>query len=150
MPDGSELEIKLAIPEHRLFDRILNDPENMAMMREQKPVVRAFEAFYYDTPHVLLQKNGYAFRIRHEGQDWVATVKSDLLTSGGLSEREEWNEKVTGPEPSSQPFAGTNVGDRLALILGEEKLQLLFSTRFSRTTAYLLTDGGATVEMALD
>ena len=150
MPDGSELEIKLAIPEHRLFDLILNDPENMAMMREQKPVVRAFEAFYYDTPHFLLQKNGYAFRIRHEGQDWVATVKSDLLTSGGLSEREEWNEKVTGPEPSSQPFAGTNVGDRLALILGEEKLQLLFSTRFSRTTAYLLTDGGATVEMALD
>lgn len=150
MPDGSELEIKLAIPEHRFFDLILNDPEIVAMMQEQKPVVRAFEAFYYDTPQFLLQKTGYAYRIRHEGQDWVATVKSDLLSSGGLSEREEWNEKVAGPEPSPKPFAGTNVGDRLALILGAEKLKLLFSTRFSRTTACLLTDGGATIEMALD
>ena len=92
MPDGSELEIKLAISEHRFFDLILNDPEIVAMMQEQKPVVRAFEAFYYDTPQFLLQKTGYAYRIRHEGQDWVATVKSDLLSSGGLSEREEWNE----------------------------------------------------------
>ena len=150
MPEGSELEIKLAISDNRLFDSILADAELGAMMQGGDPVTRTFEALYFDTPQFLLQKNGYAYRIRHEGQDWVATVKSDLSTSGGLSEREEWNEKVSGPEPSSNPFAGTNAGDRLALILGTEKLQLLFSTRFSRTTAQLLTAGGAIVEMALD
>ena len=150
MPEGSELEIKLAISDNRLFDLILADAELSAMMQGGDPVTRTFEALYFDTPQFLLQKNGYAYRIRHEGQDWVATVKSDLSTSGGLSEREEWNEKVSGPAPSSNPFAGTNVGDRLALILGAEKLQLLFSTRFSRTTAQLLTAGGATVELALD
>ena len=150
MPEGSELEIKLAISDNRLFDLILADAELGAMMQGGDPVTRTFEALYFDTPQFLLQKNGYAYRIRHEGQDWVATVKSDLSTSGGLSEREEWNEKVSGPAPSSNPFAGTNVGDRLALILGAEKLQLLFSTRFSRTTACLLTDGGAAIEMALD
>ena len=150
MPEGSELEIKLAISDNRLFDSILADAELGAMMQGGDPVTQTFEALYFDTPQFLLQKSGYAYRIRHEGRDWVATVKSDLSTSGGLSEREEWNEKISGPEPSSTPFAGTNVGDRLALILGSEKLQLLFSTRFSRTTAQLLTASGATVEMALD
>ena len=74
MPEGSELEIKLAISDNRLFDSILADAELGAMMQGGDPVTRTFEALYFDTPQFLLQKSGYAYRIRHEGQDWVATV----------------------------------------------------------------------------
>ena len=150
MPDGSELEIKLAISDNHLFDNIVADPEIQAMAADNKPVSRSFEAVYFDTRQFLLQNNGYSYRIRQEGEEWVATVKSDLSTSGGLSEREEWNEKVTGPAPSLKPFSGTHVGDRLALLMGNEKLQPLFSTRFSRTSLPLRTADGTRVELALD
>ena len=150
MPAGSELEIKLAITDNRLFETMAADPELLAMTSGSKPVSRSFEALYFDTAQFTLQNNGYSYRIRQEGDEWVATVKSDLSASGGLSEREEWNEQVAGPDPLRKPFAGTNIGDRLALMIGSEKLQLLFSTRFTRITFQLRTAGGTCVELALD
>ena len=150
MSDGTEIEIKFALPENRLFELIVQDPELLMLAQNIAPVSRTFEALYFDTPSFALQQNGFAFRLRHEGEDWVATVKSDRQASGGLSEREEWNEKVDGPELSHAPFAGTHVGERIAKIIGREKLQLLFSTRFSRTVIQLNIAEGTEIEMALD
>ena len=137
MSDGIELEIKFALPTNRLFELILQDPELLILAQNPAPVSRNFEALYFDTPSFALQQNGFAFRVRQEGELWVATVKSDRQASGGLSEREEWNEIVAGPELSHMPFTGTHVGERLENIIGREKLQLLFSTRFSRTIIQL-------------
>lgn len=150
MPGGSELEVKLAVSDTRIFDLITTDPEILSMVESGAPVTRSFEALYYDTPNFSLQKSGFAYRVRHEGDEWVATVKCDTGTSGGFFSREEWNEKVEGPSPSTKPFAGTHAGDRLDVAIGEEKLQLLFSTRFMRTVLLLKTSAGAQVELALD
>ena len=67
MPAGSELEIKLAITDNRLFETIAADPELLAMTSGSKPVSRAFEALYFDTAQFTLQNNGYSYRIRQEG-----------------------------------------------------------------------------------
>ncbi len=150
MSNGTELEIKFALPENRLFELILQDPELLTLAQNPAPVSRNFEALYFDTPSFALQQNGFAFRVRQEGELWVATVKSDRQASGGLSEREEWNEIVAGPELSHMPFTGTHVGERLENIIGREKLQLLFSTRFSRTIIQLKTAEGTEIEMAMD
>lgn len=148
--EGTELEIKFAVSEPRMFDVILADPQLGALTRGKQPITQSFEALYYDTPNFSLKKAGIGYRIRKEGNDWVATFKSDAGSSGGLFSREEWNEKVSGPETTKNPFAGTFAGERLEKAIGNEQLQLLFSTCFNRTALQLETAEGATIEMAMD
>lgn len=150
MSDGSEMEVKLAVADSSLFDLIVAHPEICAMKMGTGSVTQSFEALYYDTPGFSLQQNGLAYRVRHEGEQWIATVKSDIESGGGFSTREEWNESVAGPEPSLKPFIGTHLGDRLLLAVGLERFQLLFSTRFTRTITMLQTPKGSQIEMAMD
>jgi len=151
MAEGSELEIKLAVTDFRLFDIILNDPQILQLAQGNSAETRNFEALYYDTASFSLQKQGIAYRIRREGTEWVATMKSDRSSgSGGLVSREEWNEPVKGPDAAGHAFAGTHAGERLNQAIGQEQLQLLFTSSFVRTTLLLHTEGGALVELALD
>jgi len=148
--DGAELEIKFAVSEPRLFDIIIADPQLLLMAKHKKPITQNYEALYYDTPDFALRKAGISYRIRKEGADWIATFKSDSGSSGSLFSREEWNEKVSGPEASRKPFDGTFAGERMVKKTGNQRLQLLFSTNFSRTTLQLETSSGAMIEIALD
>ena len=150
MPAEKELEIKLAVPDLNIFGRILSDSAINLMQTKEGPITRQFEALYFDTVDFSLQKAGIAYRIRREGDEWVATIKSDNGSKGALFNREEVNEKITSPEPSVKYFVGTHLGDRLIRVLGDARLQLLFTTKFDRTTLMLRTGASSVVEMALD
>lgn len=150
MVGNSEREIKLAVSDLRLFDVILNDPQLLERTQGTVAQTRNFEALYYDTASFSLQRQGIAYRVRREGQEWVATMKSDRSGGGGLVNREEWNEPVKGPDVAQLAFAGTHAGDRLKQAIGQEKLQVLFTTSFVRTTLLLHASGGSEVELALD
>ena len=150
MAEGSELEIKLAVTDSRLFELILTDPQILQLAQGEAPLTRNFEALYFDTPSFALQRQGFAYRIRREGAEWIATVKCDRSSGGGLVAREEWNETVKGPDAVKLAFAGTNVGERLEKTIGDEQLQLLFTSNFSRTVLMLRTEEDTLVELALD
>ena len=145
MAGNSELEIKLAVSDMRLFDIILSDPQILELSQGNVAETRNFEALYYDTASFALQRQGISYRVRREGQEWVATLKSDRSSGGGLVNREEWNEAVKGPDTAQLAFAGTHAGDRLSQAIGQEKLQVLFTTSFVRTTLMLQTSGGSLV-----
>lgn len=151
MAEDSEIEVKLAVKDHRLFEAILGDPEVRSRMIGAEPTTRTFEAMYFDTQDQALRQAGFAYRIRREGDRWIATVKSDrTAAAGGLSDREEFSEEVSGPDVPLIPFEGTHWGDRLVRAIGGEKLRLLFTTRFTRTTLDLRLENGTSVELALD
>jgi len=140
----------MAVADPRLFGKILSDPLLLAMESGTGPLIREFEALYYDTSDFALQHSGIAYRIRREGDEWVATVKSDKGSGGALFNREELNEKIASPEPSVKYFFGTNLGERLSLLVGNKRLQPLFSTKFDRTTMTLRAGSASLVELALD
>lgn len=150
MAGNLELEIKLALPDIGLFDIILHDPHILNLAQGNVAETKNFEALYYDTANFSLQHQSMSYRVRREGLDWVATLKSDRGSGGGLTSREEWNEKVQGPDTLNLAFAGTHAGERLNQAIGQEKLQVLFTTVFVRTTLLLQTNGGTVVELALD
>ncbi|MDU4962284.1 MAG: CYTH and CHAD domain-containing protein [Sporomusaceae bacterium] len=107
------------------------------------------EAWYYDTAELSLQKAGIAYRVRREGEDWVATVKSAGSSDGGLHQRAEWNLDSPDREPRPELFAALPIGPALLEAVGGQQLQPLFATVFERRTAEV-DFAGSSVELAVD
>ncbi|MDD4600176.1 MAG: CYTH domain-containing protein, partial [Negativicutes bacterium] len=108
------------------------------------------EASYYDTPRHALRKAKLAYRIRREGGRWVSTVKGCGSSAGGLHTRQEWNIVVEDCAASVEPFLTTPIGEKLRETVGDDKLELLFITRFERRTLLIKTADGSLVEAAAD
>lgn len=151
MPENSHTEIELKL-------RLLN-PENWAKVLSA-PVLAELdasalsnsrmEACYFDSSEHELQQAGIAYRIRREGDQWVATVKAGGTSAGGLHQRQEWNVPVVEPLPSPEYFRETEVGPLLADILGDKPLIPLFNTAFDRQIITVSTPDGSKIELAVD
>lgn len=150
MKNDTELEMKFAVPDSRLFDVILKDPHILSLSQGILPRMQKFEALYYDTPTYALQKAGIAYRVRKEDEEWIATFKSDRSSSGGLYSREEVNEKIAEIPIRHSLFVGTFAGERMASVIDKEPLELLFTMNFNRQSILLQTEEGLLAEMALD
>lgn len=108
------------------------------------------EARYFDTPSHALQKAKLAYRIRREGEAWVATVKGDGSSKGGLHARLEWNVPVLNSEPEIEVFSHTDIGVRLQEVVGDEILEPILITSFERKTVNVSMPDGSTIEVAAD
>ena len=111
--------------------------------------VTTMEARYYDTPGQALQKAGFAYRVRREGDSWVATVKNDGSSAGGLHKRSEWNLPSPDGEPCPALFAELPVGPLLLQAIADQSLVLLFVTEFERRSVELQFEA-ACIELAAD
>ncbi|MCR4443428.1 MAG: CYTH domain-containing protein [Peptococcaceae bacterium] len=150
MPAGLETELKLRFTGEESWGKMCGDP---FLRKREIPGTRRsvkLETVYYDTPSHALKKERLAYRVRRQGEEWVATVKADGLAGGGLHQRREWSAAATGPKPDIGLFLRTPVGERLEKALGEEALGELFRTDFQRTSIELKLPGGGCVEFAAD
>lgn len=143
----TELKLKAAAagwqPETTYFD---NHPRfNLLETRQH-----SMRAYYYDTADAALRQNGLAFRVRQEGSRWVATIKDNGSSAGGLHERNEWNIEVDGNNPDLSCFRGTDIAARLKKCTEGKKPQLLFVTAFERRCLLLQSKGGSRIELAID
>lgn len=144
MADGKEIEIKLVWQS----DRAMIDPWASKALRRllatdvPQGSVLQYSAHYYDTVDHSLLKQGIAFRVRQEGEEWVATLKRDEGSIGGFFRRQEWNEKVTGPEPRPDLFPDISVT--------ADTLKPFMTTRFERTQWILHLSGDSVVELVID
>jgi len=150
MPAGLETELKLRFAGEEEWEIMCRDP--LLRAREVPGTRRTveLETIYYDTPSHSLQSEGLAYRLRRQGEEWVATVKADGLAGGGLHQRQEWSAVAAGPEPDISPFLPTPVGERLEKAVGGEPLAELFRTYFRRTSVDLIPPGGGRAEFAAD
>ena len=108
------------------------------------------DARYFDTSTYSLQKEKIAYRIRREGDQWVATIKGGGSSTGGLHERQEWNVIVAEAQPDLSVFAGTDIGARLIEIVGSQALIPIMMTRFERKTLDVCMPDGSQIEVAAD
>lgn len=145
-----EVELKLTFADPEVWDKIDEDPLVRKLSIPMSGQTEGLETIYFDTLSQALKKEGYAYRIRRQGQEWIATIKDEGTSEGGLHQRQEWNISVEGPLPDLTVFTGTPIWPCLENILGHESLQKLFLTRFLRKSFDLITPGGTVVELAAD
>lgn len=150
MPADVEIELKLGFPEDWLGDEVSRDPLVQKYLLPGSEKVADLETIYYDTPTFALKNHGLSYRIRCRENDWLATIKGDGTSMGGLHCRSEWSVPVKSAEADLAPFCKLPVSARLAEIRGRETLQELFRTRFRRRCMELVTGKGTRLELAVD
>ncbi len=108
------------------------------------------EARYFDTADLALQRSGLAYRVRREGGVWVATVKGNGSSGGGLHRREEWNVNVPSAEADIELLKGLSIWPQIKGAVGNAALEPIVVTRFQRFWQEVDTPDGSRVEIAFD
>ncbi|MBP1764570.1 MAG: hypothetical protein H6Q65_1628 [Firmicutes bacterium] len=144
----TELKLKLLVPEcgqQIAGTDILPGVDRVSAVQRD-----LLESQYYDTPSRRLQAARMAYRVRLEDGRWVATVKAGGSSEGGLHQREEYSVVLVDQEPSVAVFFATAIGERLHAVMGDEPLEAIFATRFTRYKRDLVVSDGSQIEFVVD
>ncbi|SCY60198.1 CYTH domain-containing protein [Thiohalorhabdus denitrificans] len=146
-----EQEYKLQMTQPDQFEAVASAPEIREAATGPERTVRMV-ADYIDTPDLRLLKGGYAYRIRKEGEEWVATVKADMGEGAGdgLHHHREWEAKVPAPEPDLEVFSDPVLVETLRSLQSGQPLTTLFRVDMVRRIRDLNLEGGTLVEWAAD
>ncbi|MFT3759157.1 CHAD domain-containing protein [Thauera sp.] len=141
---SQEIELKLALPK-RALAALRRHP--LVASAEKLGNTVTLDNTYYDTPRLQLKAHKVAVRTRRQGRTWLQTVKCAAVSSGGLSQRPEWEQPYSGSFDFSQIDA-----PEAAKLLNRhaDTLVPVFTTRFRRETRRLSPREGTSILLMID
>lgn len=148
-----EIELKYLLRDPEEIDRIFGDPAIQRMKDETE--VLPMHAVYFDTEDRKLARERIAFRVRKEGDRYIATLKwsQEQREAGELYRREELNVPVSDEEmiraPKVSLFDTSPMEDRLKQLAGDEPLTPLMEMTFVRRQTRVDT-GDSISELSID
>ena len=150
LPKDTEIELKLICTDDSVWGKIMSAQSLLEIAVPGSSVCQVLDARYFDTPTYCLQKAKLAYRIRQEGEQWIATVKGGGTSKGGLHERQEWNVVVSNDQPDLTVFGDTDIGKRLLEAVGSQPLEPIVITKFERRSVDVIMSDGSKIEVAAD
>lgn len=125
-----EVEVKYSIDDDTKVSSILEDEFLSSIECEDTRKTLSMHATYYDTVEMELEDRKAAFRIRLEGDDYVATVKMGGSVNNGVHERFELNKIVEEEDYIENPTLDLFMDDEtikrnLGDLAGKEILPIL-------------------------
>jgi inorganic triphosphatase YgiF len=144
---GKELELKLKVTPEEL-QRIGAHPA-LEDLTVGKPVTKTLRSIYFDTPDHRLHAHGISLRLRTAGDGWLQTIKRDMGVTNGVSNPDEIEAVVDGPEPDLSAIGDRKLRQTIARAMRRSILEPQFETIVTRTTRQLHCDKGD-LELALD
>lgn len=144
-----EIELKYRIPDEETASRIWRNELFSDAEEEDSREEIDLTAHYYDTEDRDLAKSGIAYRIRKEGDHYIATVKWQGKSEEGLHVREELTVPAAGDEPDLDIFRESRIGEDLLDAAGGKSLTSLMETRIRRKR-YRIDTGTGIFEVSVD
>jgi len=144
-----EIELKYSIDTPELADEIWKDKLFFHLEEEGSREERSFAAKYFDTADDDLKKEEMAYRVRKEGDRWVASLKWKGHSEGALHVREEINVPVADSTPDPEVFRESEIGGHLLEVIGGKPLECLLETNFQRRS-FRIDTGKGIFELSVD
>ena len=146
-----ETELKLRFTTREGYDRLLSRKRLSSM------ISRNMMAVYYDTPDRRLRREQLSYRIRREGDRYIATIKAKGSAKDGVHRRLEWNivQKDATPDPSrfltNELFTTDPVESlrQILTVMGNGPFEERCRTHFIRRTCNV-SSPEAVVELCVD
>ncbi|MBN8441651.1 MAG: CYTH and CHAD domain-containing protein [Thauera sp.] len=141
---SQEIELKLSLPA-RVLPALRRHPLLAAAAKLGN--AQTLDNTYYDTPELDLKARKVAVRTRRQGRVWLQTVKCAAVSSGGLSQRPEWEQPFSG----TFDFSSVDVPDAAKLLARHaDRLTPVFTTRFRRETHRYAPREGVSMLLMID
>lgn len=148
-----EIELKYLLGDEEKADEIFAD-EFVNQIKDEKAEEKIdMDAVYYDTEERSLTEQKIAFRVRKEGEQYIATLKWDGTSDNGMHKRQEINVPVSDEKfavsPDATIFSQSEMSEVLEAIIGSKKLNPLIEVKFTRRLIRLDT-GKSISELSID
>ena len=144
-----EIELKYLIDDDTKIDQMFEDPMISEIKDEKTEESINMDAIYFDTEDHSLTNEGIAFRVRMEGERYIATLKWNGTSENGMHKREEINIPVTDMNAVEHPtydiFAQSEMADVLETVIGTKELKPLMEVAFVRRQVRL--DSGKSISV---
>jgi CHAD domain-containing protein/uncharacterized protein YjbK len=143
-----EIEAKFSIPDEGTFQRLLGTA-TLAGFRLGNESSAEFHDHYLDTPAGAIRAQGFALRMRHVDDRYVATLKGLGGTSGAIHYRLEHEVVLESPTPP-QEWPASSARDLALRLSKEAPLSTLFELRQTRHSRLLHKGDRAVAQLNLD
>jgi len=141
---SQEIELKLSLPQ-RALPALRRHP--LFANAERVGKAQTLDNVYFDTPGLALKARKVALRTRKEGRRWLQTVKCAAVSTGGLTQRPEWEQPYDG----NFDFNAIDNPDVVRLLESHrDALVPVLSTRFRRDTRAWAPREGVRILLMLD
>ena len=131
-----ETEFKYKLNDDNIFYEIIKDTDLVGEISDDKVEIINMRADYFDTKDMDFRHNGIAYRIRHENDRMVATIKWDKDVHDGLHVREEFNlvvsDELYAENPDIKIFETSDAYEVLHQAAGEKKLYKTIDMQYER------------------
>lgn len=144
-----EIELKYRIPDYNTADRIWENELFAGMEEEGSREELDLHARYFDTEELDLANSQIAYRIRKEGEHYIATIKWQGISEDGLHRREELSCHVPDETADLELFCESDIGEELKSVIEGKDLKMIMETRIKRRR-YRIDTGEAILEVSVD
>ena len=144
-----EIELKYRIPDDQTSEKIWKNELFADLEEDGSREELDLVAKYYDTRDQDLADNRIAYRVRKEGEHYIATLKWQGRCEDGVHFREELAVPVQDYSPNIEVFNESDIGDDLAEVISEKELLILLETDIHRKR-YRIDTGTAIMEISVD
>ncbi len=131
-----EIELKYNIDDEETAEKLWLDDTLSAWEEEDSREKVVMKSAYFDTEDMILSKNDIAFRVRKEGNRFIASLKWGGKSEGALFHRGELNVPVDDEacflRPSKELFKESDIGQHVIELVGDQMLTCIIEMDFIR------------------